>query len=245
MPDADKESTLNALVGAAFGAAGQRCMALSTVIFVGETKEWVHELVEKAKKLRVGAGIDATTDVGPVITPESKQRVEYLIQAGVEDGAQLLLDGRGVKVPNYPKGNFVGPSVLMGVDKKNRAYTEEIFGPVLVCLAVDTLEEAIEFTNASQYGNGCAIFTQCGASARKYQHEIDVGQVGINVPIPVPLPYFSFTGSRGSIRGDVHFYGKQGAQFFTQIKTITANWDYKAGPTKLSMSMPTLGHTKH
>jgi malonate-semialdehyde dehydrogenase (acetylating)/methylmalonate-semialdehyde dehydrogenase len=245
MPDADKESTLNALVGAAFGAAGQRCMALSTVIFVGETKEWVHELVEKAKKLRVGAGIDATTDVGPVITPESKERVEYLIKAGVEDGAQLLLDGRGVKVPNYPKGNFVGPSVLMGVDKKNRAYTEEIFGPVLVCLAVDTLEEAIEFTNSSQYGNGCAIFTQCGASARKYQHEIDVGQVGINVPIPVPLPYFSFTGSRGSIRGDVHFYGKQGAQFFTQIKTITANWDYKAGPTKPSMSMPTLGHTKH
>jgi malonate-semialdehyde dehydrogenase (acetylating)/methylmalonate-semialdehyde dehydrogenase len=244
MPDADKESTLNALVGAAFGAAGQRCMALSTVIFVGETKEWVHELVEKAKKLRVGAGIDATTDVGPVITPESKARVEYLIQAGVEDGAKLLLDGRGVKVPSYPKGNFVGPSLLMGVDKKNRAYTEEIFGPVLVCLAVDTLEEAIEFTNASQYGNGCAIFTQCGASARKYQHEIDVGQVGINVPIPVPLPYFSFTGSRGSIRGDVHFYGKQGAQFFTQIKTITANWDYKAGPTKLSMSMPTLGH-KH
>jgi malonate-semialdehyde dehydrogenase (acetylating)/methylmalonate-semialdehyde dehydrogenase len=171
--------------------------------------------------------------------------VEQLIAAGVEDGAKLLLDGRNVKVPGYEKGNFVGPSVLMGVDKNNRAYTEEIFGPVLVCLSVPTLEDAIEFTNASPYGNGCAIFTQSGPAARKFQHEIDVGQVGINVPIPVPLPFFSFTGSRGSIRGDVHFYGKQGAQFFTQIKTITSNWDYKAGPSKLSMSMPTLGGTKH
>ncbi len=112
------------------------------------------------------------------------------------------------------------------------------------CLNVDTLEEAIEFTNKSKYGNGCAIFTQSGPVARKFQHEIDVGQVGINVPIPVPLPFFSFTGSRGSIRGDVHFYGKQGAQFYTQIKTITANWDYKSAPSTLSMSMPTMGGTK-
>jgi malonate-semialdehyde dehydrogenase (acetylating)/methylmalonate-semialdehyde dehydrogenase len=144
-----------------------------------------------------------------VAVVQSKERVEQLIAAGVEDGARLLLDGRGVKVPGYEKGNFVGPSVLHGVDKKNRAYTEEIFGPVLVSLSVDTLEEAIEFTNSNPYGNGCAIFTQSGPAARKFQHEIDVGQVGINVPIPVPLPYFSFTGSRGSIRGDVHFYGKQ------------------------------------
>ena len=132
-----------------------------------------------------------------------------MIAAGVKDGAQLLLDGRRVKVPGYPNGNFVGPSIVHGVDQNNRAYTEEIFGPVLVTLSVPTLEDAIAFTNASPYGNGCAIFTQSGAAARKFQHEIDVGQVGINVPIPVPLPYFSFTGSRGSIRGDVHFYGKQ------------------------------------
>jgi malonate-semialdehyde dehydrogenase (acetylating)/methylmalonate-semialdehyde dehydrogenase len=241
MPDADKESTINALIGAAFGAAGQRCMALSTVIFVGETKDWLPEIVEKARKLKCGSGLEASTEVGPLISPESKARVEALIQYGVEDGAKLLLDGRGVVVPGFEKGNFVGPTILHGVDAANRAYSEEIFGPVLVTLAVDTLEEAIAFTNASKYGNGCAIFTQSGPVARKFQHEIDVGQVGINVPIPVPLPFFSFTGSRGSIRGDVHFYGKQGAQFYTQIKTITANWDYKSKPSTLSMSMPTLG----
>jgi malonate-semialdehyde dehydrogenase (acetylating)/methylmalonate-semialdehyde dehydrogenase len=239
MPDADKETTINALVGACFGAAGQRCMALSTIIFVGESKNWLPEIVEKAKKLRVGNGMDSTTEVGPLISKESKARVEMLIQQGVDDGATLLLDGRGVKVPGYEKGNFVGPTVLANVDGKNRAYTEEIFGPVAVCLNVDTLEEAIEFTNKSKYGNGCAIFTQSGPVARKFQHEIDVGQVGINVPIPVPLPFFSFTGSRGSIRGDVHFYGKQGAQFFTQIKTITSNWDYKPSGTSCFLTMPT------
>lgn len=209
MPDCDKEATLNALVGAAFGAAGQRCMALSTVIWVGDTVNWLPELVEKAKKLRCGSGLDADTDIGPLISPAAKQRVEDLIQAGIDHGATCLLDGRGVVVKGYEKGNFVGPSVLHGVDSKNPAYTEEIFGPVLVSVNVDTLEDAIAFTNASPYGNGCAIFTQSGAVARKYQHEVDVGQVGINVPIPVPLPMFSFTGSRGSIRGDVHFYGKQ------------------------------------
>jgi malonate-semialdehyde dehydrogenase (acetylating)/methylmalonate-semialdehyde dehydrogenase len=241
MPDADKEATINALVGACFGAAGQRCMALSTIIFVGETKNWLPEIVEKAKKLKCGNGMDPSTEVGPLISKESKLRVERLIQQGVDDGAKLLLDGRGVVVPGCEKGNFVGPTVLSGVDGKNRAYTEEIFGPVAVCVNVDTLEEAIEFTNKSKYGNGCAIFTTSGPVARKFQHEIDVGQVGINVPIPVPLPFFSFTGSRGSIRGDVHFYGKQGAQFFTQIKTVTSNWDYKPTASCVSMSMPTLG----
>lgn len=197
LPDADKEATLNAITGAAFGAAGQRCMALSVAIFVGNTKDWIPDLVEKARKLRVGAGIDTTTDVGPLITKESKARVEMLIAQGIEDGAICMLDGRGVKVSGYEHGNFVGPTVLANVDKHNRAYTEEIFGPVLVCVSVPTLEDAIAFTNSSRYGNGCAIFTQSGSAARKYQHEIDVGQVGINVPIPVPLPLFSFTGSRG------------------------------------------------
>lgn len=242
MPDADREATVNALVGAGFGAAGQRCMALSTVLFVGESKEWIHDIVAKAKNLKVGPGLDSNTDVGPLISKESKQRVESLIEQGVKDGAKLLLDGRGVKVPGHENGNFVGPTVLMDIDENNTAYVEEIFGPVLVCKAVDTLEEAIEFTNRSKYGNGCAIFTTNGSAARKFQQDIDVGQVGINVPIPVPLPFFSFTGSRGSIRGDVHFYGKQGAQFFTQIKTITSNWDYKPAASKLSLSMPTLGN---
>jgi len=241
LPDADRDATVNAIVGAAFGAAGQRCMALSVCIFVGESEEWIHDIVAKAKKLVVGPGVNNTTDVGPLISPESKTRVESLIQAGIDDGAKCLLDGRGIKVPGFESGNFIGPTVLHGMTAKNRAYTNEIFGPVLVCLSVKTLEDAIEFTNKNPYGNGCAIFTKSGAAARKYQHEIDVGQVGVNVPIPVPLPMFSFTGSRGSIRGDVHFYGKQGVQFYTQIKTITSNWEYKPVSSGVSMSMPMPG----
>jgi len=246
LPDADKQATINALIGAAFGAAGQRCMALSTVIFVGDTVSWLPEIVDRARKLVVGPGHLPTTDIGPMITVEALRRAESLIEAGVEDGAQLLLDGRDPKVvcddSKFNSGNYLGPTILHNVNSTNRAYVEEIFGPVLVTLSVNTLDEAIAFTNQNPYGNGCAIFTQSGAAARKFQHEIDVGQVGINVPIPVPLPFFSFTGSRASIRGDIHFYGKQGAQFYTQIKTITSNWDYKLGSSGLSMSMPTLGN---
>ena len=249
LPDADKDAALNALIGAAFGAAGQRCMALSTVIFVGESAKWLPELVEKARKLVVGPGHLKESDVGPLISVAAKQRVLTLVHQGIDDGATILLDGRDVKVTieggKYSKGNFVGPTILHNVDANNRAYTEEIFGPVLCCLAVDTLDEAIAFTNSNPYGNGCAIFTQSGASARKFQHGIDVGQVGINVPIPVPLPFFSFTGSRGSIRGGLHFYGKQGAQFYTQTKTITAFWDplkpVHGSSSAPAMSMPTLG----
>ncbi|KAF0694912.1 Aste57867_14254 [Aphanomyces stellatus] len=243
LPDADKEQTINALAGAAFGAAGQRCMALSVVVFVGETKEWVHEIVAKAKTFTVNGGLEPNTDVGPLITPESKKRVEDLIQAGIDNGADLLLDGRGVNVPKYPNGNFVGPTVLNNVDVTNPAYTEELFGPVLVCTNVDTLDDALKLINANPYGNGTSIFTQSGAAARKFQHEVDVGQVGINVPIPVPLPFFSFTGSRHSIRGDIHFYGKQGVNFFTQTKTITAQWEF-GKKTQYGTVMPTLGGKK-
>jgi malonate-semialdehyde dehydrogenase (acetylating)/methylmalonate-semialdehyde dehydrogenase len=143
-------------------------------------------------------------------------------------------------VPGFENGNFVSPTILSHVSTDNIAYKTEIFGPVLVCLEADTLEEAMDIINANPYGNGTAIFTASGAAARKFQQEINVGQVGINTPIPVPLPMFSFTGSRGSIRGDVHFYGKQGVQFFTQIKTVTSNWPYT--PSDLGGAvMPTIG----
>lgn len=244
LPDADKDSVVNQLLAAAFGAAGQRCMALSTVIFVGDSKEWIHDIAEKASKLKVGYGMDPDTEVGPMISPEALKRAERLVQEGIDAGGTCLLDGRGVTVPGYEKGNFLGPTILTDVKVDNPAYTEEIFGPVLVCLTADSLEEAISITNNNPYGNGCAIFTRSGAAARKFQHEIDVGQVGINVPIPVPLPYFSFTGSRASIRGDMHFYGKQGTDFYTQIKTITASWDYDDKTEEMSMSMPLLGDKK-
>ncbi|XP_041353683.1 methylmalonate-semialdehyde dehydrogenase [acylating], mitochondrial-like [Gigantopelta aegis] len=224
MPDANKESTLTQLVGAAFGAAGQRCMALSTAVFVGDSKKWIPEFIERSKKLKVNAGHEPDADLGPLISPQAKERVCDLIQSGVNEGADLLLDGRGITVKGYENGNFVGPTILHNVKPHMKCYTEEIFGPVLISMEVDTLDEAIALVNANPYGNGTAIFTTNGATARKYAMESDVGQVGVNVPIPVPLPMFSFTGSRASFRGDTNFYGKQGINFYTQVKTITQMW---------------------
>jgi len=245
LPDADKESTLNDLVGSGFGAAGQRCMALSVAVFVGASKEWIPDLVAKAKSLQVSVGTDPKADLGPLITAQSKQRVKDLVNSGVKEGANLLLNGLDVQIPKYPDGNFVNPTILTDVKPHMQCYREEIFGPVLLVTTVNTLDEAIDFVNSNPYGNGCAIFTKSGAAARKFQHEIDVGQVGINVPIPVPLPMFSFTGSRASFRGATNFNGKSGLQFYTQIKTITAKWKYDDSPAgQLSTAMPLLGQ-KH
>uniref|UniRef100_A0A7N8X2N7 Methylmalonate-semialdehyde/malonate-semialdehyde dehydrogenase [acylating], mitochondrial n=1 Tax=Mastacembelus armatus TaxID=205130 RepID=A0A7N8X2N7_9TELE len=237
-----QENPQTQLVGAAFGAAGQRCMALSTAVFVGESREWLPELVQRAKSLRVNAGDQPGADVGPLISPEAKSRVESLIQSGVEEGAKLLLDGRNIHVKGYKNGNFVGPTILSNVTMDMKCYREEIFGPVLVVLEADNLDEAISLINRNPYGNGTAIFTTNGATARKFTHEVDVGQIGVNVPIPVPLPMFSFTGSRGSFRGDTNFYGKQGIQFYTQIKTVTSQWKAEdATLTSPAVTMPTMG----
>ncbi|XP_075188650.1 LOW QUALITY PROTEIN: methylmalonate-semialdehyde/malonate-semialdehyde dehydrogenase [acylating], mitochondrial, partial [Anomaloglossus baeobatrachus] len=242
MPDANKENTLNQLVGAAFGAAGQRCMALSTAVLVGEAKKWLPDLVEKAKKLQVNAGDQPGADVGPLISKEAKRRVCSLIDSGVKQGAALLLDGRSIKVKGYENGNFVGPTILANVTPDMTCYKEEIFGPVLVVLGADNLDEAIDIVNKNPYGNGTAIFTTNGATARKYAHLADVGQIGVNVPIPVPLPMFSFTGSRASFRGDTNFYGKQGILFYTQLKTVTSQWkEEDATLSSPAVVMPTMG----
>jgi malonate-semialdehyde dehydrogenase (acetylating) / methylmalonate-semialdehyde dehydrogenase len=224
LPDANREQTLNALVGAGFGAAGQRCMATSVVVLVGASQQWLPELIEKAKTLKVNAGHEPKTDVGPVVSRAAKARILNLIESGVKQGATLALDGRDVKVPGYEDGNFVGPTVFTDVTTDMDIYTNEIFGPVLVVLTVQTLDDAIAMVNANPFGNGVGLFTQSGAAARKFQSEIDIGQVGINIPIPVPVPYFSFTGSRGSKLGDLGPYGKQVVQFYTQTKTVTARW---------------------
>jgi malonate-semialdehyde dehydrogenase (acetylating)/methylmalonate-semialdehyde dehydrogenase len=224
MPDANKEQSLNALVGAGFGAAGQRCMATSVAVLVGEASAWIPDIVEKAKTLKVNGGTEAGADLGPVISKQARERIESLIEQSSKDGARVELDGRNPKIPNYPKGNFIAPTVISGVKPEHKTYQTEIFGPVLQIVSVGTLDEAIALINANPYGNGTGIFTQSGAAARKFQNEIDVGQVGINVPIPVPVPYFSFTGSRGSKLGDLGPYGKQAVQFYTQVKTVTARW---------------------
>lgn len=239
MPDANKEHTLNQLTGAAFGAAGQRCMALSTAVFVGEAKEWIPDLVKRAQALKVNAGHIPGTDVGPVISVKAKERIIRLMESGVKEGAKLVLDGRGIKVSGFEKGNFVGPSILTDVKPNMECYKEEIFGPVLVCLFVDTLDEAIQLINSNPYGNGTAIFTTNGATARKFSAEIDVGQVGVNVPIPVPLSMFSFTGSRGSFLGTNHFCGKQGIDFYTELKTVVSYWRQSdVSHAKAAVSMP-------
>jgi len=224
LPDANKEQTLNAMAGAAFGAAGQRCMAASTAVLVGEARSWIPDLVAKAKTLKVNAGTEPGTDIGPVISCAARERIEALIASGVEQGATLELDGRNPQVPGFEQGNFVGPTIFSGVKPGMRIYDEEIFGPVLVILEAESLDEAIAIVNANPNGNGTAIFTQSGAAARHFQEEIDVGQVGINLPIPVPVPLFSFTGSRASKLGDLGPYGKQVVLFYTQTKTVTARW---------------------
>jgi malonate-semialdehyde dehydrogenase (acetylating) / methylmalonate-semialdehyde dehydrogenase len=224
LPDANKEQTLNALAGAAFGAAGQRCMAASTAVLVGDAQAWIPELVAKARTLKVNAGTEPGTDVGPLISCAARERVEQLIESGVSQGAKLELDGRAPTVAGYESGNFVGPTIFSNVKPGMRIYDEEIFGPVLVILAANSLDEAIELVNANPNGNGTAVFTQSGAAARRFQEDIDVGQVGINVPIPVPVPLFSFTGSRASKLGDLGPYGKQVVMFYTQTKTVTQRW---------------------
>ena len=240
LEDADRAATIKAIVGAGFGAAGQRCMALSVVILVGKTKEWIDDICKAASALQVGAGWDDGVDVGPLITKESQNRViDIITQSTEEQGARLALDGRKVRVDEFPDGHFVGPTVVTDLpDLDNVAYTEEIFGPVLTCLTVDSLEEAMDIINKNPYGNGCAIFTSSGHSARKFQTDIEVTQVGINTPIPVPLPMFSFTGGKASIRGDLNFYGKSGVQFYTQLKTVTSNWPEHPSTSLGGVTMP-------
>jgi malonate-semialdehyde dehydrogenase (acetylating)/methylmalonate-semialdehyde dehydrogenase len=228
MPDADVDATVRAIAGAAFGAAGQRCMAISAAVFVGGFERWREPLLEAARSLKVDGGFEPGADVGPMISKQALARAESIIAKGAAEGASVLLDGRGVRPPKYPNGNFLGPTLLAGVTPDNTAYKEEIFGPVLVCLDAPDLDAAIELVNGNEHGNGTAIFTHSGAAARKFQHEIGAGMVGINVPIPVPLPFFSFTGWRGSFAGDLHMYGRAGVQFYTQPKTVTAKWSMPA-----------------
>lgn len=237
LPDANKEQTLNQLTGAAFGAAGQRCMALSVVVLVGEAVEWIDEIKAKAEKLVVSAGKN-DLDLGPLISPAAKARVERLIDTGVEEGAELILDGRGIKVEGFEKGNFVGPTIFSKVTTDMQIYEQEIFGPVMCIMQAESLDEAIDIVNANPNGNGTAIFTQSGAAAHKFQQDIEVGQVGINLPIPVPLPMLSFGGSRASRLGDLGAYGKQAVQFYTQTKTVTARWfDDEASKGKVNTTI--------
>ncbi|WP_346795511.1 CoA-acylating methylmalonate-semialdehyde dehydrogenase [Halomonas sp. Bachu 37] len=224
MPDANRSQAINNLLGSAFGAAGQRCMANSVVVLVGDAREWLDDIVEGARNMKVGPGTQRDADLGPLVSPAAKERVERLIEVGEKEGARLMVDGRGCQVEGYPQGNFVGPTLFADVTGEMTIYREEIFGPVLCVVSVETLDEAIDFINANPNGNGTSIFTNSGWVARRFESDIDVGQIGINVPIPVPVAYFSFTGSRASKLGDLGPNGKQAIAFWTQTKTVTARW---------------------
>ncbi|KAJ4296235.1 aldehyde dehydrogenase (NADP(+)) ald6 [Kalmusia sp. IMI 367209] len=250
LPDCNKNHALNAIAGAAFGAAGQRCMALSTLVMIGETKDWVPEIAERAKEIKMDGGFEEGADLGPVISPESKKRIEDLsLPAPRRRVPQFFLTAVARSRRSTPTAtglsltlHQVGPTIIANVKPHMKCYKEEIFGPVLVCLNVETIDEAIDLINANEYGNGTAIFTRSGATAGRFQREVEAGQIGINVPIPVPLPMFSFTGNKKSIAGGgaSTFYGKPGLQFYTQQKTVTSLWRSEdAVATKASVNMPT------
>ncbi|HIG59325.1 MAG TPA: CoA-acylating methylmalonate-semialdehyde dehydrogenase [Gammaproteobacteria bacterium] len=224
MPDADKDQAINSLVGSSVGAAGQRCMAISVALFVGSAQQWIPDVAKAMSEVRPGAWDDNGAGYGPQISPQAKARILDYIEKGKQEGANCLLDGSDCSVDGLPQGNWVGPTLFSDVTPKMTIYTDEIFGPVLVAVNADTLEEAISLINANPYGNGTSLFTSSGGAARKFQSEIEVGQVGINIPIPVPLPFFSFTGWKNSFYGDHHVYGKQAIRFYTETKTITARW---------------------
>jgi len=230
---------LNSVVGAAFGAAGQRCMAVSVAILVGDAQAWLPDLVNLAKNLKVGGGFEKDIDLGPVISPAAKNRILGLIGSAEQEGGKIHLDGRNVTVSGYEHGNFIGPTIIEA-NTSMKCYDQEIFGPVLVVIKADTLDEGIQIINQNRYGNGTAIFTQSGATARKFEHDVNVGQIGINVPIPVPLPMFSWSGNKASVLGDLGFYGKSAIEFYTQKKTTTSLWKAAdALNSRASVHMPT------
>ncbi|MDQ1744545.1 MAG: malonate-semialdehyde dehydrogenase (acetylating) / methylmalonate-semialdehyde dehydrogenase [Pseudonocardiales bacterium] len=239
LPDADLDFAADHLVAAAFGSAGERCMAISATVAVGPAADRLVEVVsDKARAVKVGPGRDSDSEMGPVITQAAKDRIEALIGGGADQGARLSVDGRGLRVDGSD-GFFVGPTVIDGVTPEMDVYREEIFGPVLSVLRVETVEEAIELINANPYGNGTAIFTSSGDAARRFQRGVRVGMIGINVPIPVPMAYYSFGGWKDSLFGDKHVHGAEGVSFYTRGKVVTSRWPEHQAGSAASYSFPT------
>jgi malonate-semialdehyde dehydrogenase (acetylating)/methylmalonate-semialdehyde dehydrogenase len=225
LPDADMEMTTRVMADSAFGSAGQRCLAASLTVTVGEAKHTFGEAIcEAARKRVVGYGLDAGVEMGPVISAQSKSRIEGLIEKGVAEGASLVVDGRGAVVPGYEKGNFIHPTILEQVPPNGEVFKTEIFGPVLGLIHVDTLDAAIALVNSHQYGNMACIFTSSGEAARKFRYEADAGNIGINIGVAAPMPFFPFSGWKNSFFGTHHGQGKDAVEFFTQEKVVIERW---------------------
>ncbi len=238
LPDADLEFAADALIGAAYGSAGERCMAISAVVAVGAAGDPLVKLLEKkAKAIKVGPGDREGVDMGPLVTAEHRAKVAAFIEKGKKEGAKVVLDG---STSPMREGFFLGTTLFDQVTPQMEVYKNEIFGPVLVVLRAETLEQAIDVVNRNPYANGTAIFTESGGAARRFENEIQVGMVGINVPIPVPVAYFSFGGWKGSLFGDLHVHGVESVKFYTRTKVVTTRWPHQDTPAP-GFHMPTLG----
>jgi malonate-semialdehyde dehydrogenase (acetylating)/methylmalonate-semialdehyde dehydrogenase len=238
LPDADLDLVADAAVNAGFGSAGERCMAISVVVVVEPVgDQLVEKIQERMTRLRIGDGRRGC-DMGPLVTAAHRDRVAAYIQEGVGSGAQLVVDGRNVQPDGDPNGFWLGPTLFDGVQPQMSIYTSEIFGPVLSVVRVPSFEEAIRLVNGNPYGNGCAIFTSDGGAARRFQNEVEVGMIGVNVPIPVPMAYYSFGGWRDSLFGDSHAHGVEGVHFFTRSKVVTSRW-LKPSQGGINLGFPT------
>lgn len=226
MPDADVETTVRIITDSAFGCAGQRCLAASVVITVGEASSTIPaKLIAMAQSKKTGYGMASDVDMGPVITDESKERIESLIKTGIEEGAQLLLDGREVQVPGFEDGYFIGPTILGNVSTSSKIYTTEIFGPVLSIIQVTTLDDAIDIINNNRYGNSACIFTRSGSAARKFRHNALAGNIGVNIGVAAPMAFFPFSGWKESFFGDLHGQSHHAVEFYTQTKVVIERWN--------------------
>ncbi|HTP60455.1 MAG TPA: CoA-acylating methylmalonate-semialdehyde dehydrogenase [Burkholderiales bacterium] len=238
LPDADLEFAADALIGAAYGSAGERCMAISAVVAVGAAADPLVKLIEKkAKKIVVGPGDQDGVEMGPLVTAEHRDKVLGFVEKGISEKAKVVLDGRK---SGMQEGFFLGTTLFDNVTRDMEVYKNEIFGPVLVVLRVKTLDEAIALVNSNPYANGTAIFTESGGAARRFENEVQVGMVGINVPIPVPVAFYSFGGWKNSLFGDLHVHGGEGVKFYTRTKVVTTRWPHQDTPAP-GLNMPTLG----
>ncbi|MGL6021017.1 MAG: CoA-acylating methylmalonate-semialdehyde dehydrogenase, partial [Gibbsiella quercinecans] len=240
MPDADLDVTVEALIGAAYGSAGERCMAISVAVAVGDdvADRLSQKLQARIATLKVGVGSDDQAEMGPLVSAEHQEKVKGYITAGVEEGATLLVDGRDFTLSGYEKGFFVGPTLFDQVSAAMRIYKEEIFGPVLAIVRVNSFDEGLRLINEHEFGNGASIFTDSGRAADEFEHGVQAGMVGINIPIPVPMAFHSFGGWKASLFGDHHMHGPEGVRFYTRLKTVTSRWPKEH--TQAEFNMPTL-----
>lgn len=240
MPDADMENAASHIVAAAYGSAGERCMAVPVAVAVGDAADALLPVLErKAREIVVGPGNDASTDMGPLISKDAQERVTGYIAEATAQGGTLVVDGRKVEVAGHEDGFFVGPTLVDHVTPDMSVYQDEVFGPLLAVVRVKSFDEALELTNSSPYGNGAAIFTADGQTGRRFAREVEAGMVGINVPVPVPVAYYSFGGWKGSLFGDTHVHGPEGVKFFTRAKVVTSRWPNVERPVSANLAFPT------